>query len=84
MIEPSENKSDLAARAERIVVMHSGRIALDGLPRQVFASDALVSLGLALPPAAALARRLRQHFPALPAGLLTPDELAAALLEVTT
>jgi energy-coupling factor transporter ATPase len=70
-----------AARAERVIVMSRGQIALDGPPRQVFASDELASLGLELPPAADLARRLRRFLPALPVGLLTPDELADALLE---
>jgi energy-coupling factor transport system ATP-binding protein len=73
-----------AARARRIIVMHKGQIALDGSPRDVFASKALASLGLALPPAADLAHRLRRRLPTLPSGLFTPGELADALVEVKT
>jgi energy-coupling factor transporter ATPase len=73
-----------AARAERVIVMHRGQIARDGSPRQVLASDDLASLGLELPPAAALARRLHQYLPTLPIDTLTPDQLADALVEAAT
>ncbi len=72
-----------AARAQRVIALHAGRVALDSPPQQVFSDPAaLAPLGLAAPPAAALAHRLRRRFPALPAGLLTPDELAAAVAEL--
>ncbi|MFN2109364.1 MAG: energy-coupling factor transporter ATPase, partial [Anaerolineae bacterium] len=69
-----------ALDAQRVVVLERGGVALDGPPEMVFADAALLcTLGLDLPPAAGLAHMLRQHFPALPAGLLTVPALVAAL-----
>lgn len=72
-----------ATRAQRVIALHEGRVALDGPPQRVFSDPAVLApLGLALPPPAALAHRLHSRFPALPTGLLTPDDLAAAVAEV--
>jgi energy-coupling factor transport system ATP-binding protein len=69
-----------AIRAERVIVLEQGRIALDGTPPQVFSDDArLAALHLSPPPAGQLAARLRRRLPALPPGLLTPDALSGAL-----
>jgi energy-coupling factor transporter ATPase len=73
-----------AIRAERVIVMHRGKIARDGPPRHVLTSDDLAQFGLELPPATALARHLRRYLPQLPADLLTPVELADALLGAAT
>jgi len=70
-----------AARAERIVALHDGQVILDGAPRSVFGRVDLPTLGLALPPVAELAQRLRHHGMRLPAGLLTVDELADVIVE---
>ncbi len=76
---------DEAALARRVIVLHEGRVALDGTPRQVFADPArLASLGLDRPPAALLADRLRPSFPALPAGILTAAELRQAIASLPT
>jgi len=70
-----------AARAERLIVLHAGQVVCDATPRQVFADpDALAAWGLGLPPAAALAHTLRSRLPALPASLLTHEELTDALI----
>ncbi len=69
-----------AALAERVLVFERGRVVLDGSPRQVFADPArLAALGLELPPAAALAARLRHYLPGLPDDILTPEELKAGM-----
>jgi len=69
-----------AAMARRVIVFQNGRVALDGTPRQVFSGPSrLAALGLEPPPAAALAERLRPYLPGLPQGILTPQELQAAL-----
>lgn len=69
-----------ALDAQRVVVLERGRVALDGSPETVFAdADTLRNLGLDLPPAAGLARTLRQHFPVLSVGLLTVPALVEAL-----
>ena len=62
--------------ADRVIVMERGQIALQGTPREVFAQhETLDRLGLDLPPAAAIARGLRQRGLDLPPGLLSPQEL---------
>ncbi len=74
---------DDAARAERIIALHQGRVALDAPPARFFGNAERVErLGLGLSTAAELARRLSRRFPTLPAPL-TQDAagLAQALLE---
>ncbi len=71
---------DEALLADRVIVMKEGQIALQGTPQQVFRrSDTLEELGLALPPAAALAQRLRRRGMALPEDILTTQDLIDAL-----
>jgi energy-coupling factor transport system ATP-binding protein len=71
---------DEAAAAHRVVVMHAGRIVMDGPPAEVFEQEErLRSLGLDLPPAAKIARRLRDQGMMLPGGLLTVEALAKAI-----
>jgi energy-coupling factor transport system ATP-binding protein len=66
--------------ARRVVVMHAGRIVMDGPPTEVFEQEErLQSLGLDLPPAAKIARRLRDQGMMLPRGLLTVEALAKAI-----
>ncbi len=50
-----------AALAKRVVALRKGRLAIDGTPSQVFSSGLLSSCGLALPPAAALAKDLKEQ-----------------------
>ncbi len=69
-----------AARAERVIVLSHGRVALDGPPAEVFSDpQRLFALGLHLPPAAALARALRPAMPGLPPDLLNTTDLLEAL-----
>ena len=64
---------DEAARADRVVVMNDGEVALCGTPFEVFSHEKeLIDLGLALPDAAWLANRLREE--GLPMGEVTTDE----------
>ncbi|NLF00835.1 MAG: energy-coupling factor transporter ATPase, partial [Anaerolineales bacterium] len=71
---------DEAVAADRVLVMHAGRVVMDDTPAAVFArSDDLLALGLDLPPAVEIAHRLRAHGVPLPAGLLTVEQLAQAL-----
>ena len=69
-----------AARAQRVILLHRGRVALDGEPREVLGH--LSDFGLAPPPITSLARRLHRRFPDIPPDVLTPDELATAIVEV--
>ena len=69
-----------AAAARRALVMHQGRIMLDGSPAQVFEQgDQLREWGLDLPTAVEIAHRLRSMGWRLPPDLLTIDQLARAL-----
>ncbi|HLN61760.1 MAG TPA: energy-coupling factor transporter ATPase [Symbiobacteriaceae bacterium] len=71
-----------AALADRVVVMAGGRVHLEGTPRDVFVqSRQLRELRLDVPVAVAVAERLRAQGLALPAGLLTLEELVDALCQ---
>ncbi|WP_144744091.1 ABC transporter ATP-binding protein [Enorma burkinafasonensis] len=70
---------DDALRADRVIVLEGGRIALDGTPRDVFSHrETIRALGLELPFTMQLAERLGGAFPGLPA-TADADELARAL-----
>jgi energy-coupling factor transport system ATP-binding protein len=69
-----------AAIARRVLVMHAGRLVLDGPPAAIFdQGERLRSWGLDLPIAVEIGRRLREQGLALPPGLLTVEQLARAL-----
>ncbi|HHX66314.1 MAG TPA: energy-coupling factor transporter ATPase [Chloroflexi bacterium] len=66
--------------AQRVIALEAGRIALQGMPRDLYAhADRLAALGLALPAAAAIAYGLRRRGLDLPEGILTTSELVATL-----
>ena len=70
---------DEAVKADRVIVMDSGRVVLDGTPREVFSKeDVIEKAGLELPESAKLANGLRRAGIALPQGILTPDEFIEA------
>ena len=69
-----------ALEADRLIVLAAGRIALQGPPRALFQqAGRLRELHLDLPHASALGAALHNLNPAFPAGLLTTDEVVAAL-----
>lgn len=49
-----------AVLADRLIVLRKGRIAMDGTPKEVFASGQLEACGLTLPPVTQLSDKLRQ------------------------
>ncbi|HBT47926.1 MAG TPA: energy-coupling factor transporter ATPase [Peptococcaceae bacterium] len=72
-----------AALADRVVILHRGRILREGKPREIFSRpEELTTLGLEAPVAAVLAGRLARRGLPLPPGLLTPREVALALREL--
>ncbi len=77
----SHSMDDLASLADRIVVLNEGRVALEGAPRTVFAqAEELERIGLGLPAAERMARRLRAAGVSVGEDVfLTVDELAGAL-----
>jgi len=69
-----------AVAADRVVVLDEGRVAFAGRPAEVFSRvDELKALGLDAPPAAEVAALLRAEGIAVPAGVITAEELAVAL-----
>ena len=73
---------DEAVRADRVLVMDAGRVALDGAPQEIFPqADALRALRLTVPDTTALLLRLRAAGMSVPAGALTPEDCAAAIWE---
>ena len=77
----SHNMDDAARVAERLIVFDHGHIAMDGSPEQVFAQpEKLVSIGLNVPHAAAIAMALRQRGVALEGSIYTHAQLKAAIL----
>ncbi len=69
---------DEAVRADRVIVMNSGRIVLDGTPGEVFSHGREIEkAGLELPESERLAERMRkQGFP-MPRGILSADDFIA-------
>ena len=73
---------DEAAQAQRVVVMHQGKIAADGAPKAVFSQvDLLHQIGLAAPDSVELCWKLNQEGFDLPLDKLNPEECAQALYE---
>jgi energy-coupling factor transport system ATP-binding protein len=69
-----------AALAERIVVLESGRIVMEGLPSAIFANlERLRALKLAIPEPILLARRLRTAGVPLAPDALTVERIASEL-----
>ncbi len=76
----SHDMAEVAALAERVWVLHEGRLALEGPPRQVFAQvERLRACGLAAPPLSELLALLRAQGLPIPAEALTIEEALAAL-----
>ena len=71
-----------AAQAQRVVVLHKGKVALDGAPQEVFSQvDTLHSMGLAAPDTVELFYNLNNCGFSLPLDKLNPEECAQALYE---
>ena len=73
---------DEAAQAQRVVVLHKGKVALDGDPREVFAQvETLHSIGLAAPETVELCWELNKEGFDLPLERLNAEECAQILYE---
>jgi len=73
---------DEAAKAQRVVVLHKGQVALDGSPREVFSQvEALHNMGLAAPETVELCYALNQNGFDLPLERLDTEECAQTLFE---
>ena len=73
---------DEAAQAQRVVVLHKGKVALDGDPRKVFSQvETLHSIGLAAPETVELCWELNKEGFDLPLERLNAEECAQTLYE---
>ena len=76
---------DEAAQADRLIVMHDGRILRDGPPARVFQDvEGLRALGLEVPETVGLMYELRQAGLDVPLDALDVDGCAAALFSLLT
>lgn len=70
---------DEAVYADRVIVMRKGRIAIDGAPKEVFASGLLDACGLTLPPVSKLANALMEDGFCFDGAVIKEDELVEAV-----
>lgn len=69
-----------AAKADKMVVMSEGRPVLAGMPVEVFSNDRLLQdLGLELPVAAKIARRLSRRGFLVPKNIITVEDMVSYL-----
>jgi energy-coupling factor transport system ATP-binding protein len=81
----THNMEEVAARAERIAVLHKGWLALLGTPRDVFnRAEELRAMGLDIPVAAALMRQLRDAGLPVRTDVLTNKEAEKEIARVLT
>ena len=73
---------DEAAKADRVIVLNSGKVAADGTPREVFSQvELLQSIGLASPETVELCWELNRQGCSLPLDALEPEQCAQALYD---
>ena len=76
----SHSMDDVAALAERVIVMNHGKVAMDGTPREIFSrGEELRAIGLEVPQAVELAQKLREKGFDVPEGIYKIEEVRAAV-----
>ena len=76
----SHSMDDVAALAERVIVMNHGKVAMDGAPREVFSrGEELRAIGLDVPQAVELAQKLREKGFDVPEDIYKIEEVRAAV-----
>ena len=76
----SHSMDDVAALAERVIVMNHGKVAMDGAPREIFSrGEKLRAIGLDVPQAVELAQKLREKGFDVPEGIYKIEEVRAAV-----
>lgn len=72
-----------AENADRVIVMNDGRLAMDGVPREIFSRKAeLEKLGLTVPDTVLLLDSLRQGGMDVPLDAVTVDECVDAIMKI--
>lgn len=76
----SHSMDDVAALAERVIVMNHGKVAMDGTPREIFSrGEELRAIGLDVPQAVELAQKLREKGFDVQEGIYKIEEVRAAV-----
>ena len=79
----SHSMEDVAKMADRVIVMHDGKVDMTGTTREVFArSERLTQIGLNTPSVTKIMHRLRSMGAELPEEILTVEEAENALLKL--
>jgi energy-coupling factor transport system ATP-binding protein len=82
LIVCSASLGDVSLLCDRLIVLDTGRVVMDGPVREVLReADRLAGLDITLPEPVTGARELKKLFPDFPTELLTQDELEAELLK---
>ncbi|NLC32580.1 MAG: energy-coupling factor transporter ATPase [Clostridiales bacterium] len=72
-----------AAKAGRVVVMHKGKLVMDGTPKEVFSQvETIRGYRLDVPPMAQLSQMLKQRGVAIRQDILTTREMLAEVLTI--
>ncbi len=84
VVMASHNMNDIAALADRVIVMHEGEIAFLGTPEEIFTQHAaeLREIGLGIPHAQRLSNELREQGMPLPVKLYQPNTLADEIARI--
>ena len=79
----SHNMGDIVTHADKVLVMEGGRLVMEGTPKEVFSrEDELAQIGLALPPAAQLMKKIRERGIEIAGQPLTLEEAEEAIFSV--
>ena len=69
-----------AVRADRVIVMDNGQVAMEGTPREIFSSvEKLKSFGLDVPQVTETAYNLRKLGIDIPGDILSAEEMVGAI-----
>ena len=72
----SHNMEDIVVHSDKVLVMEEGRLVMEGTPSEVFSQEeALYSMGLDLPPAAQLIRKMKDKGIKIQGSPLTKEEV---------
>jgi len=78
----SHSMDDVAQMAQQVVVMHRGKVHMQGTPAELFSRrDELESIGLGVPAAARLVDMLRHRGWDLPSSAVTMDDAVKAIAD---
>ena len=71
-----------AVEAERVIIMHDGRVFMDGTPQEVFSrQEKVLSVNLDIPLAVELADMLRERGIAVPENIIKTEEMVEYLCQ---